>query len=358
MVPNLVLCAGCRRHFRPLDPVCPFCGTSVGEASARRIPALASGASRSRRYAASAALLAGGAVFACSSGSNDDPGSGKGNDTGGVTSAGQGQGGRASGGRDSSGGKNSGGMNMTASGGDGGSEQVEGGAEASGGASSGSGSGGGETEPNGGKSSTGGVTASGGTQSGRACEGFTDREGCRTAADCKPLPGTAEPPTCVMTLPARGCGNPTFLPVCPDAGCPDGQVCRPLECGESCQPECSDSNCSGTNECVDGECRPKPCDEGGENCADGYECDPAATAFPTHCAPIACSDGQECDSWRSCGEGAPRDAHGCGPKACTTDTDCGDCGYCVNAACEPTLGLCNQFLAMPYGCVWPDEELL
>jgi len=30
----------------------------------------------------------------------------------------------------------------------------------------------------------------------------------------------------------------------------------------------------------------------------------------------------------------------------------------VNSRCEETLGFCYQIVAMPYGCVWPDEELV
>jgi hypothetical protein len=315
-------------------------------------------------------LLAGGALFACGGGSGNDPGNT--NATGGVTSAGQG--GRATGGRDNaSGGKTSGGGETSSGGNDSDAgESSSGGATADGGVGgaddgdAGAAQSGGTSQSTGGKGSTGGTNASGGTTSGgggglatgRACDGFNDRAGCRTAADCTPLQGTIEPPTCVMVQPAQGCGNPTFLPSCPEAGCPSGQVCRPLTCGEECQPACDDSTCSGTNHCVNDLCQPKPCDEGGLACPDGYECDPAATQFPTHCAPISCNDGQECDVWRTCGEGVPLDAHGCGPIACTADTDCGDCGYCVNGACEPTLGICYQLLAMPYGCVWPDEELL
>jgi hypothetical protein len=54
-------------------------------------------------------------------------------------------------------------------------------------------------------------------------------------------------------------------------------------------------------------------------------------------------------------ESAP--ANGCVTRPCTTDGEC-DCGYCVNSACRPTLGFCYEMLAMPYGCVWPDEELV
>jgi hypothetical protein len=134
-------------------------------------------------------------------------------------------------------------------------------------------------------------------------------------------------------------------------------ICQPLDCGEQCVPVCDDGSCSDSEQCVDDVCQPKPCDlDGSAPCPDGYECDAAATQYPNHCVPISCDDGRDCDPWRVCGSGAPRDPHDCGPNPCNADADCGDCGYCVNGNCEPTLGICYQIIAMPYGCVWPDEE--
>jgi hypothetical protein len=48
---------------------------------------------------------------------------------------------------------------------------------------------------------------------------------------------------------------------------------------------------------------------------------------------------------------------GCVHRPCTVDTDCA-CGYCVNGFCEATAGFCYTIVALPYGCVWPDEELV
>lgn len=355
-MPRLVLCGGCRRHFREHERACPFCGTATVEASVRPLPSLAASASRSRRYAASAALLAGGALYACGGSTND-----AGNTTSGGShgaEAGRGSGGaNSAGGESTSGGKSSTG-GAAPSGGSGGSGNANGSGGSQGGRTEGEG---GASESGGVNSSTGGVSSAGtsGTGPGRACEGHVDRPGCRTASDCPAAPGSVEPATCVMVLPPRPCGNPSFLPSCPEEGCGDGMMCRPLPCGESCEPVCDESTCQAPNHCVDGFCRRKPCDDPeGVTCAEGFECDPTATEVPSHCVPIRCSDARPCKSFQTCGAGAPRDAFDCGNKACTADADCGDCGYCVNAACQPTLGICHQFLAMPYGCVWPDEELI
>jgi hypothetical protein len=103
----------------------------------------------------------------------------------------------------------------------------------------------------------------------------------------------------------------------------------------------------------------KPCElDGARACPDDYVCDETATDYPQHCVPVSCEEGYECQSFQVCGSGAPLDAHACGSKTCTADADCGDCGYCVGEQCQPTLGTCYQNLAMPYGCVWPDEELI
>jgi hypothetical protein len=109
---------------------------------------------------------------------------------------------------------------------------------------------------------------------------------------------------------------------------------------------------------VDGRCVPKRCDEAGAApCADGLECDPDSQAGsdPTACVPVRCLDDADCPVNADCAASAP--GNGCATRRCTADDDC-DCGYCVNTTCQPTLGFCYEIVAMPYGCVWPDEELL
>lgn len=320
-----VLCRGCSRHFREDEPECPFCSASAAGLRPRPIPKLPSNASRAHRYGASAALLAGSAaVFSCggssASGSNTDGGS-----TNTV----------------SSGAVNTGSTATVTSG----SNSTTGG---------------------GGSSASGGTTTStsGAVNTGRACPGYQETGNCRSVADCAGwFDESFSPVYCSMTpIGNQGCGNPTFLPMCPVDGCPDGMVCVRLDpCGgEICQDACSAENCDAPNHCVDGVCEPLRCDTGGAApCNEGYRCDPDNATSPNGCVPIPCTENPDaCDPWRTC-DGNSADAFGCTVTPCTVDEDCGDCGYCVSGRCEPTLGTCYQEQpAMPYGCVWPDEELV
>ena len=357
-MPNLVLCSACHRHFRDRDAVCPFCGASAASAVApRAVSGLAPGASRSRRYAVSAAFLAGSAMFACgetSNGGGDASNAGTGGEemqgsTGGASS---GQGGSKSN--------------------QGGSKSNQGGSAAgSGGASAGAGgedtggvttSSGGKTQSTGGVTGSGGAAASGGSDTqptGRACEGYDDRNGCHSVDECSSSPAGIGSVSCVLVEPPRSCGNPQFQPRCPEEGCGDGQVCVAEACGSRCQAACTETSCEAGNECVDGLCQPLPCSETQVPCPDGFECDFDATGPGNHCAPVHCESGDyECEPWQDCAQLPGRDVHGCVAHQCMVDSDCGTCGYCVNAQCAPQLGICYQMVAMPYGCVWPDEELM
>jgi hypothetical protein len=349
-LPNLVLCSGCHRHFRAHDAVCPFCGVSVAAAVAPRVVAgLVPGASRSRRYAVSAAFLAGSAVFACGETSND----------GGSAQNSAGSGGEQT--QVTTGG---------ASSGQGGSKSNQGGTAAGGGASAGGSGGatggatlstGGRTQGTGGASVNGGASAGGADTkaTGRACEGYDDRSGCHTADQCTPQQGAVGSVSCVLALPTAPCGNPMFLPQCPAEGCADGQVCVQGTCGSSCFGACTETSCAAGSECVDGQCQLLPCSETQVPCPDGYECDFDATGPGNHCVASRCESGDyECEPWQDCAQRPGVDAHGCVAHQCTADADCETCGYCVESQCAPQLGICYQMIAMPYGCVWPDEELI
>jgi hypothetical protein len=93
MISTLVLCSACLRHFRQRDAACPFCGapSSLARARPRPVP-LAPGASRSRRHAAGAALLAGGTMVACAGDFTTTAKTGPGD--GGLGDGGSGTGGR------------------------------------------------------------------------------------------------------------------------------------------------------------------------------------------------------------------------------------------------------------------------
>jgi hypothetical protein len=95
---------------------------------------------------------------------------------------------------------------------------------------------------------------------------------------------------------------------------------------------------------------------GAAACGPHEVCDVGAPgASATGCAPVHCTDADPCEENQDCV--ATQQGRGCVTRPCTTDSEC-DCGYCVNAQCQATLGFCYQIVATPYGCVWPDEELV
>lgn len=354
---NLVVCSACHRHFRVREPVCPFCGGAAVAPPPRGSVVLGPGASRSRRYAVSAAFLAGSAVFACGETSNDS-GSEQTGGSGGEQTRTSGGSKAASGGASAGGEANAAGKTSTEAG-EGGAPDVGG----AGGASGGLTASGGTLQSTGGTITVGGDTSAGTggvSATGRACEGFDDRDGCRAASECPSQPTGIGAAQCVLVAPPPGCGNPMFLPQCPEAGCGDGAICKTLACGSECVAACTnDASCAVGNECVEGVCQPKPCGETQVPCPENHHCDYEATGPGSHCVPDSCESGDyRCESWQDCAERPGRDAHGCVAHDCTVDADCGDCGYCVNAHCAPQLGFCHQLIAMPYGCVWPDEELI
>jgi hypothetical protein len=283
-------------------------------------------------------------MVACSADSTGT-GTGTGAGAGGLDAV-AGSGGEAEGGGTSAGGRTTGGTGGSSTGG-----------------ASGTGTGGLGT---GGVIGTGGL-GTGGVGGGHTCAGATNPSGvlCRTNQDCVAASTggfTGSFDGCYMSVPQYGgCGNPYFEPqeCVVDSDCGDaGVVCQTIACGgHVCAPACDPATCSGVNACVDGICTPKRCDEpGAAPCTAGFECDPTdPTASTVGCAAVHCSSAADCEAGYDCNSTAPGD--GCVHRPCTVDTDCG-CGYCVNAFCEATLGFCYQIVAMPYGCVWPDEELV
>jgi hypothetical protein len=359
---RLVRCGACDRHFRLHESACPFCGSKARAAERRLAPGLAAGASRSRRYAVSAAFLASATALSCGSstsslddesGESGDAGEGANGGTvsagaGGTNAAGTGGARGGSGGAGASGRAGSEATSGTAGTNESGTGGLEAGASGS--------SQGGSNE--GGSSGQAGAAAGTGGSAGmlvtgdRACEGSTERSGCRTTADCPP---STDPTYCTTNPPQTACRP--IMPACPV--CPEGMYCQvQTSCIAVCVTQCTEETCNGANHCVNSVCTPRPCEEEGANpCPDGFVCDAAYTASTTHCAPVSCQDGFECESWQVCTESSGD--HDCAPAACATDADCGSCGYCVNAACSPNLGVCyTELPAMPYGCVWPDEELV
>jgi hypothetical protein len=121
---------------------------------------------------------------------------------------------------------------------------------------------------------------------------------CHTETDC---PGDVSISMCAV---------PPFDPSC---GPCDPYICAPQPCACStsyaCQPGCSnDGDCKENETCgSDHRCKPRPCDS---KCNGNYACD-AAQAI-------------------------------CIRRACSSDSDCGKPGYCVDRACSKSLGQCQM----------------
>jgi len=268
MISTLVLCSGCWRHFRSRDDACPFCGAAASKTVARAAVPLSPNASRSRRYAARAVILAASVSAGCSS--DDSGGNGFG---------------------------------------------------------------------------------------GKACEGSQNPTGytlCESNASC------TSPETCYGTIPTNTGCRPNIQPQQCGNGimnCQPGFVCSPGICGSNtCVPACDPASCTGTSMCSNGLCVPKTCDmPGAAPCEPHTQCTPGAQGASAGCVPVHCSDTDPCEKNQDCV--ATAQGRGCVTRQCSTDATC-DCGYCVNSQCQSTLGVCYQVIATPYGCVWPDEELV
>ena len=355
MMTTLTLCRACSRHFRLHEPRCPFCGAAVSDAPRRTLQgiALSPGASRSRRYAASAAFVAGGAMAACG-GATDDTAAEKSGGHGGYTT----DGGMGDGADVGAGG-------MTANGaagavGNGG--RVSAGGRASGGTASGGASTGGRVSTGG--TASGGISF-GGTASGGAggvgearhpCMGSVDPTGrtlCRTTSDCTGF-ALAQ---CVLAPPNTGTCRFVTQQCTLDTDCPAGTICQLGDCNSHvCIAACTATSCPAEWMCSGQHCVPVPCNTPGHPCPDGYVCKPNDAAADEHgCFLPHCGKQSDCAPDQDCVASAP--GSGCVQHPCKVDGDCA-CGYCVNALCEPTLGFCYEMIAMPYGCVWPDEELV
>jgi len=322
---------------------------------------------------ASAAFLAAGAALGCSDGASSSVGNA-------ATGAGNAQG--ASGSNGTTGGSSATGTVSQGSGGavntqSGGGSNATGGAQSQGGAALATG---GAMTSQAGQAS-GGTTAAGGTTQqgsagagvgspGQACEGFTESTVgalCRNPAECPPSPGMDaycyqsefRPNTYRSSAAAA-----TVSPCADDDSCGANSVCVPAGDGVSrCTGACQvgGDECDETRTCVGGGCIPKACDqEGAVECGDGFDCRPGAEGQdPAGCVPQSCLTGFECWAGHDCDPGADgATPQGCVQRKCTEDSDC-DCGYCMGTGCVPTLGYCEYDVpAMPYGCVWPDEELV
>lgn len=353
----LRLCGECARHFRVGEVSCPFCCASVcGAPCVARSVGPLRGLSRARRYAASAAFLATGTAISCS----NEP-----SEPGRVTGEPNGSGGAASMAMASTGSSAEAGASTTVAGG---ASSTAGGAPPAilvvddvglgqGGAAQ-------VGEPL--------FDADGGIV-GQACEGFGNIVGepCRVDADCVPPDGRHRS-ACIPTAwaPETRVSSEVisaFVTACnADEDCASPLVCGPDHDGVSrCHADCTREDvaaaCTGIRSCIDDVCTPRRCDrEGAVECGPGFRCDPSSSERDAvGCVALRCGDELTCwvsEDCRPDTEGAS--PQGCVARKCARDADC-DCGYCVVGTCAPQLGYCDhQVIAMPYGCVWPDEEIV
>lgn len=196
---------------------------------------------------------------------------------------------------------------------------------------------------------------------------------CRSSSDCN---GSE---TCGPRYEDPGCGacRPPQHE-CQDGGCASGSVCveRMLPC--SCSPEpsqtcvarCTSTSCAADETCgSNGRCAPRSCKQGyacqtthlcapermfadahgcavahcdadAFRCPDGFRCEPTLSAPASNgCVAIHCSAGFTCAPNRTCSPTSSM-PHGCEPKRCTRDDDCG-CGVCIANTCQDELLVCS-----------------
>ena len=208
--------------------------------------------------------------------------------------------------------------------------------------SGGSGSGGATST---GDNTGGGSSGHGGSNLGGAAGAATNV--CRTKSDCSDLGvlwscfGPYQP---LLFGPVKQLGA-----VCTsNSQCGLGSVCRTSSSadagGGSSGLVCTDAACTDDSQCSNGQvCRNDPTMRPGELAPDGVVCSPPCTSdfdcSPTnqcdsagHCRARSCAG---CPSFFSCTSGT------CIIPSCSTDSDCPG-GYCINASCAGSLGVCRQ----------------
>lgn len=326
LVTQLVHCPHCSRHFKRAEPVCPFCGAPAADATFS-VRSVTLGASRSRVYVAGATVLVSAVFTACTDGGRSSIADGRVGDTGETNATGT--------------------PSHEAKSTESGSEH----------ATTGS------TNPNSDDSTADAdSTASETLVPGEVCPGFTLRtqggarcdqlDQCPSGLVCSngPVYTTSAIPNCVVNPCAC---NPVLL--CNPATCAGSCVSDGTPCGQTCVPPCSPETCTGSYECVDEVCVPKPCDgDGGGVCAMGYRCDPSsANATEAGCVVIPCNepDGLECAEAYRCAPDEPgANAQGCVYKQCDEE----DGPTCLtNMVCRP-----DDETAWNDGCAYPscDED--
>jgi hypothetical protein len=148
------------------------------------------------------------------------------------------------------------------------------------------------------------------------CPGLAcaQEECCHNDSDCMPIGVTK----CMVPPIILGCpicyNEPAPSNCQQDSDCTTpGQICDPVPCActtptpMACTPGCtSDANCPEPQSCgTDFRCHAKPCDS---SCSGNYACDNTSAT--------------------------------CTRKACASDSDCADLGYCIDQLCSHSFGQC------------------
>jgi len=97
------------------------------------------------------------------------------------------------------------------------------------------------------------------------------------------------------------------------------------------------TECSGSNQCLDGQCRPPRV--GGERCAYSSECAGANQCLEGMCRPARssgerCSYSSECSGANQCLDGQCRPARS-GGERCSYSSECSGANQCLDGQCRP-----------------------
>jgi hypothetical protein len=196
---------------------------------------------------------------------------------------------------------------------------------------------------------------------------------------------------CVATEAASGVEPPvgncypraSFAPCERPADCPEGEACgfmpvagtvetrclaRPLDGGGAAAPCGYDAKTGATRPCASWACSvdgcTSPCVDDADCATAGASCDEVAAECAGTLLP--CISDTDCSAWR-CAEGVdlpdPAGSYkACAPRACATDTDCGDPGwYCLLAPVngdpeQGVAGRCSPRTAGGAGLMEPCDD--
>lgn len=142
------------------------------------------------------------------------------------------------------------------------------------------------------------------------------------------------PPVSKQTKSTTSAAQCTYSSECSGSNqCLDGR-CRPARsAGERCAYS---SECSGANQCLDGQCRPSRA--GGERCTYSSECSGANQCLDGQCRPSRssgdrCTYSSECSGANQCLDGQCRPARSAGER-CAYSSECMGTNECMQGKCQ------------------------